>query len=89
MTTKQDEKLLLTPEESKPYWHIYRDGGHWHINELLEAQLAKAKPIIEKQERERIIGWLYQHNTLKELDHAKHQVGLDLTCADWQELQGE
>lgn len=66
MSSKDDE-LLLTPEElsSKSYNVCYGcpsiEGTTEHCRECrrymnlaIKAQLAKAKPIIEKQERERI-----------------------------------
>lgn len=58
MTDKQNE-LLLTERQIKAYCRIVDDYGYivtWEkIGDLLEAQLAKAKPIIEKQERDLLL----------------------------------
>ena len=54
-------------------------------NETARAQLAKAKPIIEKQERERIY---------KEIEKKSHPMntnmyGISLSRDEWQALKGE
>ena len=53
--TQQDE-LLLTVDEMNNIVCFPVSSDH----ELCEAQLAKARPIIEKQERERQLNWFIE-----------------------------
>lgn len=68
---KQANPLLLTEEETKPYWEWVDDGDgynqrqDWDIKGLLEAQLAKVQKADPKL-REKVTDWLY--NTLKEIE---------------------
>jgi len=44
-----EEKLLLTPEERRVVFNSKTQTGEQFETQLLKAQLAKARPIIEKQ----------------------------------------
>ena len=55
---------------------------------LLKAQLAKAKPFIEKQERERIIKWIDKRPIFIQSNSLGIKVPIAIDT-DWQALKGE
>lgn len=67
-----NEELLLTPREIKHHLAELRArkpigvgiGSEEKLEHLLKAQLAKADPLIRKDERERIIGIINDLNSI-------------------------
>ncbi len=61
----EQDDLLLTPLERDKVGYVDKNWGVvLDIDALLQAQLAKAKPLLEKRERERIIGVIESYNSI-------------------------
>lgn len=93
--SKQDD-LLLTDEEIREVADNLSSDGHYFIWELAhavaEAQLAKAVPVIEKRERERIIKVLTKRGLFDDF-LCSEKKALKNNCPTckmfWQALKGE
>ena len=91
---QEDMSELLTGEERTTIWEQYKrehpdpevipQSDFGYVNRLLKAQLAKARPIIEKQERERIIRWVEENS---EYDIISKQSVRIIVETDWQALK--
>lgn len=79
------EKCKLSPSTAK----LLEDMDEKTYKEIAREVIFLAKPLIEKQERERLMGWLKKYNDFNECGVERIGCGLLLTTKDYRALKEE